>query len=258
MSYAIDLGGRRALVTGAGQGVGEAIAATLARAGAEVLVNDLVGERAESVVELIRAEGGTARAVPFDVTDGDMVAARFGKAGGVDILVNNAGNAGGDSWPGMVPFAMSRPSDWRPFLEVNLFGVMHCVHAALPSMIEKRWGRIITIISDAGRIGGANTAAYAAAKAGAAALTRSVAQEVGRHGITANNVSLGTMRTPLTEPRWVQVEDPAKDPQLQAYLVRRPGLPSDVAGLVTFLAGDGAEWITGQTYPVNGGYSFAL
>lgn len=257
MTYTIDLDGRRALITGAGQGVGEGIATALAQAGATVLVNDLVADRAEAVADRIRDAGGVAQAIPFDVTDGEMVMARL-KLAHADILVNNAGNAGADGWTGMTPFVNSSPGEWRPFLEVNLFGVMHCVHAALPGMIERGWGRIVTIISDAGRLGGANTAAYAAAKGGAAALTRSVAQEVGRYGITANNVSLGTMRTPLTEARWAQVEDPSKDPMMQPYLVRRPGLPSDVAGLVTFLASDGAEWITGQTYPVNGGYSFAL
>jgi len=250
-----------ALVTGGAQGIGAAIVERLAAEGANVAVVDINAEKAAETAGRAAQAGVTAKSYPVDVASTEAVSKlveQVLKDGGVDILVNNAGNAGGDSWPGMVPFAMSRPSDWRPFLEVNLFGVMHCVHAALPSMIERRWGRIITIISDAGRVGGANTAAYAAAKAGAAALTRSVAQEVGRHGITANNISLGTMRTPLTEARWAQVEEPAKDPQLQAYLVRRPGLPSDVSGLVTFLAGDGAEWITGQTYTVNGGYSFAL
>jgi 3-oxoacyl-[acyl-carrier protein] reductase len=125
-------------------------------------------------------------------------------------------------------------------------------------MIERRWGRVITIISDAGRVGEPSMGAYAAAKGGAAALTRSVAREVGRYGITANNISLGTMRTPLSEERWATASESDKAALLKPYIVRRPGSPDDVAGLALYLASPAGEWITAQTYPVNGGYSVAL
>lgn len=258
MSLDAGLDGTRVLVTGAGQGVGEGIARTLASAGATVLVNDYVAERAEAVAAALTAEGGTAEALPFDVTDHAAVTAAVGGAG-ADVLVNNAGNAGTAGFGRLAPFVDTAPEEWGQYLAVNLHGVMHCVHAALPTMIERRWGRIVTVISDAGRIGEAHMAAYAAAKAGAAGFCRAIAREVGRHGITVNNVSLGTMRTPLTAPVY---DDPAHAEQKQAilapYLVRRPGEPDDAAWIVAMLVSPRAGWVTGQTIPVNGGYSFAL
>jgi 3-oxoacyl-[acyl-carrier protein] reductase len=258
MTVTFDLTGRTALVTGAGQGVGAAIASLLAAAGARVAVNDLVAERADDQTEHLRRAGGDAIAAVFDVTDFAQVSDALADVGGVDILINNAGNAGGDRWPSMVDFAGSSPSDWQPFLAVNLYGVMHCVRAALPAMIEHGWGRIVTIVSDAARVGEPKMAAYAAAKAGAAGLTRAVSTEVGRHGITANNIALGTMRTPLTESSWAGLDDREAATRLNGYTVRRPGLPDDVAGLVGYLVSPGASWITGQTIPLNGGYSVAL
>jgi 3-oxoacyl-[acyl-carrier protein] reductase len=257
MAYHIDLSGHRAMVTGGGQGVGAEIAATLARAGAEVLVNDLVEERAAAIAEHIVAAGGQAKPVPFDVTDYDTVVAAFGAHPPVDILVNNAGNAGRAmslSTEDLVPFLETEPSDWETFMRVNLYGVMYATRAALPRMVEASWGRIITIISDAGRVGEPRQTAYAAAKAGAAGFSRALARELGRNNITVNCVSLGTINTQGLPPE----EEAKLAPMLKRYVVRRRGLPIDVAAMVTFLASPQAEWITGQTYPVNGGYSFAL
>ena len=258
MTFELDLDGRRALVTGAGQGVGRGIALALAGAGAEVAVNDIDAERAGAVVDEITAAGGQATAAPFDVTDHAAVRRAVDDLGGADILVSNAGNAGTEGWSGLGPFAESDPADWEPFLRVNLYGALHGAHAVLPGMIERGWGRIITIVSDAGRTGDANMAAYSTAKAGAAGLTRALAIETGRHGITVNNVSLGTMRTPATESLWSDPDNPRIEPILRRYVIRRPGLPDDAAAMVVFLASDHATWITGQTYPVNGGHSFSL
>ena len=258
MTVTIDLAGRTVLVTGAGQGVGAAVAALLAEAGARVAVNDLVADRCEAQAQALRDAGGDAVAVPFDVTDFEMVTDMVAGLGRVDILVNNAGNAGGDTWPGMVAFAETAPADWERFLRVNLYGVLNTTRAVLPGMIEGGWGRVVTIISDAARVGEPKMAVYAAAKAGAAGLTRSIAVEVGRHGITANNIALGTMRTPLSESSWVGLDDVEVAGRMKGYAIRRPGLPDDVAALVGYLASPAASWITGQTIPLNGGYSSAL
>jgi NAD(P)-dependent dehydrogenase (short-subunit alcohol dehydrogenase family) len=253
MTLSIDLSGRVALITGAGRGLGAGVARDLAAAGATVLVNDISRDRAEQMAEALRVGGADARATAFDVTDWAAVRDAFVAGPQVDVLVNNAGNAGADGWPALRPVAETAPADWEPFIRVNLYGVMHCVRAALPTMIERRWGRIITVISDAARTGDASLAAYAAAKAGAAGFCRSVAREVGRHGITVNCIALGTMRpdeqTPLNE---------VQEKALRRYAIRRTGLPGDVATLVALLASDAAAWTTGQTIPVNGGVSAAL
>ena len=256
MSFEIDLSGRRALITGGGQGIGLTTAHALAAAGATVLINDIRPEVAEAAA----AEVPGAGAVPFDVTDWSGVEAAVGGCGGVDILVNNAGNAGAEGFAGLVDFVDSDPADWQRYFSVNLFGVMHCTKAALPSMIDGSWGRVITIVSDAARFGNAKLAPYSAAKAGAAGFMRSIAREVGRHSITANCLSLGNIVTPTMDPG--PIDTPEKEERerafLKPYVVRRRGSPDDVAPLVTYLASPYADWITGQTYAVNGGYTFGL
>ncbi|CAJ1509755.1 SDR family NAD(P)-dependent oxidoreductase [[Mycobacterium] burgundiense] len=259
MGAQIALDGRRVLITGGGQGVGRGLALTFAAAGAEVLVNDLRAERAQVVVDEIEEHGGSAGAVPFDVTDYDAVSAAVATAGPVDILINNAGNAGAEGFAYRGRFSESDPADWESFLRVNLYGVLHCTRAVLPAMVDNAWGRIVTIVSDAGRTGDPGGAVYGAAKAGAAGLTRSVALENGRYGITANNISLGTMRTPLTEALWAEHGDsPQAKAILQNYAIRRPGVPDDVTHLALVLASEHGSWITGQTICANGGYSLAL
>jgi 3-oxoacyl-[acyl-carrier protein] reductase len=171
--------------------------------------------------------------------------------------VNNAGNAGRATTMGREDLATlvdTDPADWEGFIRVNLYGVMYAVRAALPGMIEGQWGRVVTVISDTARVGETHMPAYSAAKAGAAGFCRSVAREVGRHGITVNCVALGTMNTQGIAPE----EDEIGKQIVKRYVIRRRGLPRDIAAMCTFLASPQAEWITGQTYPVNGGYSFAL
>ncbi|NDZ95864.1 SDR family oxidoreductase [Streptomyces sp. SID6673] len=250
--------GKRVLVTGAGQGVGRGMARVFADAAADVLVNDLSFDRASTVVDEIVAEGGHARPLVFDVTDFDDVNAAVAEAGVIDVLVNNAGNAGSAQFTVGRGFIETSPTDWAPFFAVNLFGVMHCTRAVLGSMAERGWGRIITMISDAGRTGDRNSAAYAAAKAGAAGFMRSVAAEGGRHGVTANCIALGTMHTPLTEDLWADANSAMARKVLRDYVIRRPGTADDVSYLALLLATEYGGWITGQTIPVNGGHSFAL
>lgn len=228
----MSLEGKVALVTGAGQGVGRGIAAVLAERGATVLVNDLFADRAEAVAAEV---GGTA--LPFDVTDLDAVrAAVAGQR--IDILVNNAGIPA-DGFP-QVDFKDSDPELWRRFVDLNLYGVMNCTHAVLGGMCERGWGRVITIASEAGRVGlPIRVSLYGAAKAGAIGLMKHVAHEVGPSGVTCNALALGAM------------EGVPGDGSGQP--IPRRGKPRDIGETVAFLAFDGAEWITGQVIPVNGG-----
>ncbi len=256
MSYTIELAGRTALITGAGQSVGREIAHSMAAAGARVVVNDFVADRAEAVAKEIADAGGSASAAPFDVTDYPGVTAAVREHGPIDVLVNNAGNAGTAGF-GFKMFHEEEPADWDRYFGVNLFGVMHCTRAVLPGMIEQgNGGRVITIVSDAGRAGEPRLAAYSAAKGGAAAFSRGLAREVGRHFITVNNIALGTIDpTGSTLGEMAPEVADAMKQRLKPYIIRRLGHPSDVAGLATFLASEQAAWITGQTYPVNGGYT---
>ncbi len=257
-----DLSGRVALVTGAGQGVGRGIAVTLAAYGAAVVVNDYHLDRARAVADEIQAAGGRALGVQGDVTDYASVERMFAGVaesfGEVDILINNAGNAGvtqGQGRPKL--FWESEPEDWRRYLAVNLDGVMNCCRHALPGMVARRRGRLITIISDAGRTGEGNgLEAYSAAKAGAAGLMRGLARGLGRHGVTANSIAIAATETPAIAAA-LQNEEAVKR-MLALYVVRRVGQPSDVAAMALFLASDASGWVTGQTYPVNGGFSFAM
>jgi 3-oxoacyl-[acyl-carrier protein] reductase len=259
MSFEIDLTNRRALVTGAGQHIGRAIARALAAAGAHVGINDIVGDRAKQVVGEIEQSGGAAEACVFDLTDPAAVSREI-RSFAPEILINNAAGTGAGNPPGgvhmeLARFADSDPAQWGKEFSLSLFGVLHCTHAALPAMLEGGWGRVITIISDAARVGEPRMALYAAAKAGAAGFCRSLASEVGRSGITVNCVSLGMIESEHAKGEEYLERLPRL---LRPYKLDRLGRPTDPAALVTFLASEHAGWITGQTYPVNGGYSSTL
>lgn len=239
-----DLSGRRVLVTGAGQNVGAGIARALAARGAVVAVNDMYVDRAQAVTADIVEGGGAAQALPFDVTDLDAVRSAMASFGPVDVLVNNAGVT---VHPPMAVrrFLDTAPADWEPTLRLNVVGVMNCCHVIVPGMVERGWGRVITISSAAGTHGvGIGVASYSAAKGGGLAFTRSLAMEVARSGVTANSLALGLMEQP--------------DPQATERLARsipvgRTGTPADVAAACVWLASDEAGWVTGQTIGVNGG-----
>ncbi|MGO8770536.1 MAG: SDR family NAD(P)-dependent oxidoreductase [Mycobacterium sp.] len=246
---------RVALVTGAGAGVGRAVALRLARerAAGTVLVNDVVGEAAERVAHEVTELGAHGVAAVADVTSWDAVCDLVDQHGPIDVLVNNAGVPIVGAEP--APFAASEPAQWDPWLKLNLQAVMYCTRAVLTGMLANRWGRIITVISDAARVGEAGLVAYSAAKAGAAGFMRAVAREVGPAGITCNCVALGAIKHgKIAEFLTEDIERK----MVRAYPVSRLGTPDDAAGLIAFLAGADAEWITGQTYPVNGGFSMAV
>lgn len=265
MADILDLGGRVSLVTGAGQGVGRQIALHLGGAAGSggVVVNDYVLDRAEAVAAEIRAAGGKAIGVQADVSDLASVKAMVEKGaaelGPIGVLVNNAGNAGATPSPELrKPFWETGPEVWQSFIGVNFYGVMNCTAAVIPGMIARDApGRIITIISDAGRWGDANMEIYAASKAGAAGFMRSVARTLGRNQITANSVAIALTDTPAVVGT-LQGDQERLKRQMERYIIRRPGQPMDIANMVLFLASDASPWITGQVYPVNGGFTLAL
>jgi NAD(P)-dependent dehydrogenase (short-subunit alcohol dehydrogenase family) len=245
-----DLSNRVALVTGAGRGVGAAISQLLACHGAAVAVNDISAERAAACVTEIGDSGGRAVAAVADITNrlavDTMVEEVADALGPIDILVNNAGVP-----PEGLPiqtFADSDPSDWLALVNLNLYGVLHCSHAVVGQMSAQHWGRIVTIISDAGRIGESGIAVYSAAKAGAAGFARSLAKEVGPFGVTSNSVSLGSIQ-PVGEAL-----DEVTIRRTKRYPMRRLGTPEDVAPAVLWLVSEEAGWVTGQTLSVSGGY----
>jgi 3-oxoacyl-[acyl-carrier protein] reductase len=227
-----------------------------------IVVNDYLTDRAEAVAAEVRERG--VRALPWqaDVTDlaavKAMVARAVAEFGAVDILVNNAGSSGATPTPdARNKFWEVGPEAWNSFIGVNLYGVINCVSACIPPMMERRNGRIITVISDAARVGDSGLEIYAAAKAGAAGFTRAVARTLGRYSITANCVSIAVTLTPNMERRLAASPGRLKK-MMERYVIRRPGRPDDAANMVLFLASGASSWITGQTYPVNGGYSFGL
>jgi 3-oxoacyl-[acyl-carrier protein] reductase len=243
-----DLDGRVALVTGAGQNVGAGIARMLAAQGAAVAVNDVRGERAEAVVATIRDGGGRAAAVAFDVTDYDAVVAGVAAAaaalGPVDILVNNAGN-GGEHGMMLTQFRESDPASWRGPIDVNLYGVMHCSRAVINGMVERGWGRVITIASGAGTVGlNIGVSPYAAGKGGAIGFMRHLAVENARAGVTANTLAIGLMTNP---------DQTVTAAMARAIPVGRTGVPEDIGAACVYLASDEASWVTGQTIEINGG-----
>ena len=246
---------RTAVVTGGGGGVGRAIAIQMARAGAHIWVNDLFADRAEQVCAEIRAEHGLATPVAADVCDPDAVAGMVAETGPVDIIVNNAGIP--PEGITVKPFVETGPAEWDPLLRLNLAAVLHVTRAYLPFMIERQWGRVLTIVSDAGRKGERKQVVYGAAKAAAMGFSRGLAAEVGRDGVTVNCIALGTMN----HGQLATALETA--PELEAKLARnypvgRIGRVDDSAPLAVLLCSDAAEWITGQVYPVDGGYTSAL
>ena len=239
--------GRTAFVTGASQGIGRACALELARAGARVIVGARQQDKLTSLVEEIRAAGGSADAVPLDVASRDSIKEAFGQARElaerVDILVNNAGM----TRDGLA--ARMSPDNWDQVLNVNLTGAFACIQAVLRPMMKARWGRIINISSVVGESGNSGQANYAASKAGLLGLTKSLAQEVGSRNIAVNAVAPGFIETSMTDA----LGDEVKGKLLESIPLGRIGSADEVAYAVRFLAADEASYITGHVLQVNGG-----
>ena len=255
----LNLREKVAIVTGAGRGIGRAIALTLAKEGAYVAVNDIDRKVAEEVSKEIISLGSRSLAVVADVTDYNKVNHMVGRVleemGKVDILVNNAGIVYDAAGPiSKKSFENSLPQEWNREIDLILYGTMNCIKAVMGHMIERKIGRIVNIASDLGlsNTGVKGASIYSAAKGGVIALTKSIAIEVATYGITINSVCPGLVRT----TRASQGDAYYKENERRAagmIPLGRVGEPDDIAKLAVFLSSDAACWITGQSYSVNGG-----
>jgi 3-oxoacyl-[acyl-carrier protein] reductase len=271
VSIEIDLGGRVALVTGGSRGLGRADALTLARAGADVVVADLLLEsqlsedtdrygalatvarrqglvHTEETVGEIEAMGRRALAVRCDVTNRDEVDAAVARTvdelGSVDILVNNAGTLDHTA-----QFHEQSPELWERDLRVNLTGAFNCAQAVWPHMRERKWGRIVNMSSVAGTLGGFGQASYSTTKAGLLGLTRTLAMEGARHGITCNAIVPGVIGTEA----FAMANPETNQRIVNRTALKRPGEPQEIANTIAFLCSDLASYITGVELNVSGG-----
>jgi 2-hydroxycyclohexanecarboxyl-CoA dehydrogenase len=272
----LELAGKVALVTGGGRNVGRAVCLRLAKEGARVLVNDFYADRADAVATEIRAAGGQAIGVRADITQEDQVRKMVDdgarELGPVDILVNNAGIPASGSGaapagkPGearrsaWIPFHESSPDHWKKTIELNVYGTMFCTHAVLPGMIERRSGKIVSVMSEAGRVGEAKLAAYSGAKASILGFSKAVAREVGRYAINVNVVALGAVDpdgTPYAERS--EERRAFLDKILKNYPIgqglQRLSSPADIADAVAFLSSNCARYVTGQCLGLSGGFA---
>jgi 2-hydroxycyclohexanecarboxyl-CoA dehydrogenase len=252
-----DMRGRVTLVSGGARGIGRATALALARAGSTVAVGDVREEQAAAVAAEVEAAGGIALAVAMDVTDADSVgaaAARTGEAlGPIEVLINCAG------WDEFKPFLATDEPFWRRVIAINYEGCLRTTSEVLGGMAERGWGRIVNVSSDAARVGSAQEAVYAGAKAGVIAFTKTIAREFARQGVTANVVCPGPTDTDMLQEMVCSAPDSERlvTALTRAVPMRRLGRPQEVAEAVAFLASEQAGYITGQTLSVSGGLTMA-
>ena len=243
-----------AIVTGGAQGIGEAIVRRLASERASVAILDVQLEKAQGVADEIGSGGGSAIAVRMDLADSQSVKRavkevedRFGR---VDVLINNAG------WDKMAPFVRLEEELWDRIIAINLRGPITIIRAVLDGMIDRNYGKIVNIASDAGRVGSTGESVYSACKGGMIAFTKTLARELIRYNILVNCVCPGPSDTPMIAS--MAEENPRLVEALQnAIPMRRLGKPEEVAFAVAFLASDEASYITGQTLSVSGGLTMA-
>jgi 3-oxoacyl-[acyl-carrier protein] reductase len=245
----MDLRGKKAIVTGAGQGIGRATALKLAGEGVDVVVDDINPETAPQVVREIHALGRKAVAVIADVSKRDhvekMIQTAIGELGGIDILVNNAGIARSNV------LARLKDEQWDEVLNVDLKGIFYCIQAVIPTMMKQRSGKIVSISSIYGRIGAIGDVNYAAAKSGIVGLTKTVARELARYNINVNAIMPGLVDTPLLRG----IPEKYLKPMIEEVPLKRIGRPEDIANVVAFLASEDASYMTGAIVEVTGGWN---
>jgi 2-hydroxycyclohexanecarboxyl-CoA dehydrogenase len=246
---------RVALVTGGAGGIGRAICLDLAADGRAVAVADVRLDGAEETASAVTEAGGRAAPVELDVTSAHSVAAGIVATeealGPVEIVVNNAG------WDELRPFLETDEQFWDRVIEINFKGCLRVTRQVLSGMVERGFGRVVNIGSDAGRVGSSLESVYSGAKGGVIAFTKTIARESARSGVTANAVCPGPTRTPLLEGMIETGGERLIDSMTRAVPMRRLGEPEDVAAAVTFLASERAGFITGQTLSVSGGLTMA-
>jgi 2-hydroxycyclohexanecarboxyl-CoA dehydrogenase len=252
------MGNRVALVTGGAQGIGRGIAAALAAQGFRVAIADLNAEAATQTAKDLTEAGGTVIAVEVNITDTASVEAGLRAItrdlGPVEVVVNNAG------WDDFMPFTATSEEFWDKILDINFKGALRVTKAVLPGMIERKFGRIVNIGSDAGRVGSSLEAVYSGAKGGIIAFTKTLAREVATKGITVNAVCPGPTDTPaLRKFADGAGQDAEKviSGMVRAVPMKRLGTPEDIGPAVAFFASDAAGFITGQTLSVSGGLTMA-
>ena len=251
------LSGKVVIVTGGGGGIGAATCQRFAEEGAKVAVFDIDRDAAVRAAARITEAGGKAEAFACDITDHgacqSAVQAAETAIGPIDVLVNNAG------WDIFRPFAETAPSDWQKIISINLTGVLNMHHVVLPGMIERKRGRIVTVSSDAARVGSSGEAVYAACKAGLIGFSKTIAREHARHNINVNVVCPGIVNTKLYEDYKKGARNPDKldDAFRRAIPLGRLGEPADLPGAICFFASDDAAYITGQVLSVSGGLTMA-
>ncbi|WP_406691948.1 SDR family NAD(P)-dependent oxidoreductase [Saccharopolyspora sp. ID03-671] len=249
---------RVAFVTGGAQGIGRGISETLGAHGFQTAVADINLERARETATAINEGGGKALAVEVDVTDTTSVQTAVktvsDELGPIDVVVNNAG------WDDFMKFVDTDEQFWNRILNLNFNGQLRVIQSVLPGMIERGWGRVINIGSDAGRVGSSLEAVYSGAKGGIIAFTKTLAREVATKGITANTVCPGPTDTPALRKfadNSGQDADKVLSGMTKAVPMKRLATPEDIAAAVAFFASDATGYITGQTLSVSGGLTMA-